>query len=153
MGDLTANLSRSEFACKCILPECKHTPIDFELVTAIQGCHDWLEQEPTGFWFERIAVHINSGYRCPAHDRAVQLKYKPDFNGKLTSKHILGLASDHWFEYVMQDGTRRHIDDEIIAKYYESKFVGRCGIGRYDGRTHLDFRSGPSARWNNRTEN
>jgi len=98
----------------------------------------------------RIAIHINSGYRCKAYDREMKIKNELDFNTKKVSEHVWGIAADHWFEYVGHDGLREHIEDGLIAERYESLYIGRCGIGRYNGRTHLDFRSGPSARWDNR---
>ena len=150
MGDLTANLSRSEFACPCSRPECNRTPVDFELVTAIQAMADYLMDESDWLQVERVAVHINSGYRCRAYDREMKLKHGLDFNQKKLSEHVWGIAADHWFEFVEPDGNRVRIDDDIIADRYESLYIGRAGIGRYQGRTHLDFRSGPSARWDNR---
>ena len=150
MGDLTTNLSRSEFACRCVRPECNRTPVDFELVTAIQEMADHFLQHSDESEVLRIAIHINSGYRCKAYDREMKLKHGLDFNEKKVSEHVWGIAADHWFEYVYHDGTRERIDDDIVASRYTNLYVGRCGIGRYKGRTHLDFRSGPSARWDNR---
>ena len=150
MGDLTPNLSRSEFACPCSHIECNRTPIDFELVTAIQEMADHFMANADWLKVKRIAVNINSGYRCKAYDREMKLKNGLDFNTKKMSEHVWGLAADHWFEYVLQDGQRKRVSDDIVASRYTELYIGRCGIGRYTGRTHLDFRNGPSARWDNR---
>ena len=148
MGDLTKNLSRSEFACPCVNPECTSTPVDYELVTAIQEMADYLDSQDI-LQHTRVAVHINSGHRCKTYDREMKLKNNLDFNTKKVSEHIWGIAADVWFEYVFDTERRHHIDDNIIADRWESMYIGRCGIGRYNGRTHIDFRNGPSARWDN----
>lgn len=152
MGDLTNNLSRSEFACPCANPECNRTPVDFELVSAIQEMADHFYEISDKEVAARVAVHINSGNRCKPYDRAMKIKNELDFNNKKLSEHVWSIAADHWFEYVNHDGTRTRIDDDTVASRYTSLYIGRCGIGRYRGRTHLDFRSGPSARWDNRSK-
>lgn len=152
MGDLTANLSRSEFCCPCTNPECNRTPVDLELGDAIQEMADHLLAGSDDNKVARVAVHINSGHRCKAYDREMKIKNELDFNNKKVSEHVWGLAADHWFEYVNKDGTRERVLDDIVASRYASLYIGRCGIGRYKGRTHLDFRSGPSARWDNRNK-
>jgi hypothetical protein len=37
-----------------------------------------------------------------------------------------------------------------VSDYLEETYSGVYGIGRYVGRTHLDVRPGPAARWDNR---
>lgn len=104
---------------------------------------------------ERVACHINSGYRCLWYDAKLKGMRPQDFNGKKKSEHVWGIAADFWLEYVLverdSNGSqiRRKIDDDKIAAYLESQYIGRCGIGRYDGRTHFDVRPS-SARWDNR---
>ena len=160
MGDLTANLSRAEFACNCNRPECNRTPVDYALATILQKTvHYFMEQslhdDDLSGKVERVAIHINSGYRCLEHDAAVKGKKPEDFNGIKKSEHIWGIAADFWLEYVLleQDSknrqTRIKISDDLIADYLEMEYSGKYGIGRYDGRTHFDVRPG-MARWDNR---
>jgi uncharacterized protein YcbK (DUF882 family) len=145
MGDLTTNLSRSEFACHCTHPACSRTPVDFELPTAIQECVDWFLAQDNHVLYKRIAVHINSGYRCTAHNN----KVTDSKSG--TSTHTLGMAADLWMEGIDAEDTRHRIPDADIASYFESKYPTSHGIGRYPrddstGRTHFDVRSS-KARW------
>lgn len=160
MGDLTDNLSRSEFACKCDRPECNRTPVDFHLVTGLQDCVDYFMEQSIlssdlNGKVERVAIHINSGYRCLQYDAQLKNKKPEDFNGIKKSEHVWGIAADFWLEYVMfergsdSQQKRIKIDDYKVATYLESRYIGRCGIGRYDGRTHFDVRP-TSARWDNR---
>lgn len=144
LGDLTKNLSRSEFACQCEYPECTRTPVDFGLPGIIQDCADNFAHHEKGRspMFTRIAVHINSGYRCPRHNT--------DIGSKPDSTHVLGMAADHWMEYVYGDGTRKRVPDDEIADYYELRYPGELGIGRYENRTHVDNRPDGPARWDNR---
>jgi uncharacterized protein YcbK (DUF882 family) len=120
MGDLTKNLSRSEFACKC---GCGHDTVDFELVMVIQDCADHFG----------ASVYINSGCRCPDHNKAE--------GGSPGSWHVLGRAADFRVAGV-------HADK--VATYLELKYPTTFGIGRYDGRTHVDTRK-VAARWDKRT--
>jgi uncharacterized protein YcbK (DUF882 family) len=144
MGDLTANLSRSEFACHCTHPACDRTPVDFELPTAIQECVDWLLAQDHHAVYKRIAVHINSGYRCTPHNNKIT-------DGKGSGIHTTGMAADIWMEGVDGDDKRYRIPDAGIASYFETKYPTSHGIGRYPredgtGRTHIDVRQ-PKARW------
>jgi hypothetical protein len=147
MGDLTKNLSRSEFACQCEYSDCDRTPVDFELPTIIQDCADHFAYLEKGHspMFTRIAIHINSGYRCVKHNDDVT-------DGEGSGIHTLGMAADHWMEYVYADGTRRRVSDDDIAEYYERRYPDQYGIGRYPrndntGRTHFDTRDDNPARW------
>jgi len=159
MGDLTANLSRSEFACPCTRPECNRTPIDFELISAIQTCADSFLRTPAlplhSVDLERIAVHVNSGHRCAPYDKEMKLANSIDFNGIKISEHVYFWASDFWMEYVLQEidsdgkNKRVRIDDNHIATHFELLYPNRCGIGRYHNRTHVDMRP-YKARWDNR---
>jgi hypothetical protein len=150
MGDLTKNLSRSEFACPCDYPECNRVPIDFDLPPVIQDCVTHFEFHYRNIWrdFKRIAVHINSGYRCEQHDRDIK---GDDFDSDAKlSEHIFGGAADHWFEVVYKDGTRDRVPDDDVADYYELTYPGRYGIGRYVGWTHIDTARNNVARWDKR---
>ena len=144
MGDLTKNLSRSEFECKCDYPECTRTPVDFDLPPVMQDCIDHFAHGERGRipTFQRVACHINSGFRCAKHNT--------DEGGAETSPHLLGMASDHWMEYVYSDRPRVKIHDDLVADYYELRYPDQYGIGRYVGRTHIDTRDDGPARWDNR---
>lgn len=72
-GDITRNFSRSEFSCKC---GCGHDRIDGAVVDICQRIRDALG-EP---------VRVNSGCRCPKHNKAV--------GGVADSYHVQGLAAD-----------------------------------------------------------
>ena len=160
MGDLTANLSRHEFACGCNRPECNRTPVDFGLATTIQACASYFLRQASARYtttpVARVAVHINSGHRCLWYDAHIKGLRPSDFNGKKVSEHVHGIAADFWMEYVFHDldengkPVRQKIPDNAIADYLEAQFPYDCGIGRYDGRTHFDTRP-YKARWDNRS--
>lgn len=142
MGDLTKNLSRAEFACKCGKVgkkasdgycEGSQDTIDFELVTALQELVDYYERT-TG---NPMTIIITSGNRCEKHNA--------DEGGSELSQHRFSKAADFkiFFEYADQ---KHQLSPDDIADHLESKYPTRCGIGRYINRTHLDMRSTP-ARW------
>ncbi len=142
--------SRSEFACRC---GCRFKTMDYELITNLETLADYfLHSNPE---VTRIIIHINSGNRCKAYDKKIKMsiaakKGIPYVKTKSTSQHVYGLAADFWMEYVYANGTRKKINDDHIADRLESKYIGRYGIGRYNGRTHYDIRTGSSARWDRR---
>ena len=127
MGDLSNHLSRSELACKC---KCGFDAADTILVQTLELVMDHFE-EIKG---RRLALHINSGNRCRPYNTGIP-------GSSDASKHIQGIACDFWVEDV-------HADD--VADYLEEKYPSTFGIGRYDGRTHLDVRL-PKARWDMRS--
>ena len=150
MPDLSPNLSRSEFACKCGRPECNRTPVDVLLVRYLQETVHFFEKHPPiEGSFKRIAININSGHRCIAYDLELKNLKPEDFNGIKLSEHVWGGAADFWMEVVLESGRRIKIPDDMIADFLELRFEGRFGIGRYDGRTHFDVRP-YCARWDNR---
>ncbi len=144
-GDLTKNLSRFEFACRCESNQCVRTPVDYALVGAIQDCIDHFTHIEKSLMFQRVVCHINSGYRCIEHNDAVT-------DGKGSGIHTTGMAADIWMEYIFGDKSRRRIPDESIAGYFEHRYPNEYGIGRYPrddntGRTHIDVRNDGPARW------
>lgn len=146
MGDLTKNLSRQEFACKCDYSDCTRTPVDAALPSALQDCVDHfahLERRANPM-FQRVAITITSGYRCDKHNHDVT-------DGNSSGIHTLGMAADFVMEYVYGDGTRKRVPDEDIADYLELRYPGEYGIGRYPreggGWTHFDCRCDGPARW------
>lgn len=118
---ISPHFKRSEFACKC---GCGFAAVDIELVTA-------LEYVRTHF---KAPVTINSGCRCIDHNRAVGGETNPP------SKHTMGIAAD-----IVVLGV--HADR--VADYLEQTYPDSYGVGRYNGRTHIDVRD-TKARWDKR---
>ena len=69
---LSRNFMRSEFTCPC----CGAGQMNYHLIAGLQFLRDRLG----------VALHINSGFRCPAHNKAV--------GGVVNSNHLKGLAAD-----------------------------------------------------------
>ena len=104
---------------------------------ACNHCH---EIHPDGVNVELVAmleklrahfdapVAINSGYRCPTHNKNV--------GGATQSQHLLGKAAD-----VVVTGVS---PAEVYAWGHTNNPNG--GVGKYNSFTHLDVRSG-KARW------
>jgi len=110
---------REEFACQC---GCGFDVVDSELVDVLEELRLHYDKP----------VFINSGCRCVEHNRAV--------GGSEGSQHSLGKAVDVRVEGVGADE---------VADYLLSAYPDTYGIGRYDGRTHIDVRE-DKARWDNR---
>lgn len=117
MGDLTKNLSRHEFACKC---GCGFDTVDVETVGVIQAVCDHFS----------CKVTITSGCRCPDHNKKV--------GGAKRSQHLRGRAADCKFSLV---------EPEAVDHYLCESFGGKYGFGLYKTFNHIDTRSGPEARW------
>ena len=81
---------------------------------------------------ERVGkpVHINSGYRSPAHNRRI--------GGASRSRHVMGLAADV---------TVRGMTPSQVWKVLAAMNPG--GLGRYRSFTHVDV-EGTNRRWDNR---
>ena len=110
---LSENFTASEFMCKC--GKCVESFIDTLLVERLQKMRTALGKP----------VHINSGYRCPAHNKAV--------NGAANSNHVKGTAAD-----IKSNG----VSTEQIARLAEE--TGFKGIIRYIGNrnfVHVDTRT------------
>ena len=115
MGDLSANLSRSEFACQ---RGCGYDTVDADLIRIVQAIRDRFGRR----------VYVNSGCRCPTHNRSV--------GGSQKSQHLYGRAAD-----IVVDG----VSPEEVADYADTMDVP--GIGRYETFTHVDSRTVGPARW------
>lgn len=116
---LSENFNSYEFRCglgrTC---SCQTTLIDSALVDILQKIRN--------HW-PGHAVHITSGYRCPAYNRSV--------NGAAGSYHCKGMAAD-----ITVDG----IAPREVAGYAES--IGVLGIGLYETQAdgffvHVDTRT------------
>lgn len=119
---LSKNFNSYEFRCGLGRPcSCQTTLIDKKLVEILQMIRD--------HW-PGHAVHITSGYRCPAYNRSV--------GGATGSYHSKGMAAD-----ITVDG----VAPREVAKYAES--IGVLGIGLYETQAdgffvHIDTRTAKS---------
>lgn len=120
MGDLSKNLSRYEFACKC---GCGCDTVDIETVQVIQSVCDHFD----------CRVQINSGCRCKKHNKAV--------SGSKGSFHVMFRAGDCKFLGPTPD----EVNDFLVNEYPD-----KYGFGVYDTFNHIDTRTGPPARWDQR---
>lgn len=131
MGDLTQNLSRSEFACQC---GCGFDTVDFDLALVLQSTQRYFQALNPGM---DIRIKITSGCRCPKHNAKV--------GGSSNSQHIFGRAADFHL-YNRKTGVRLRATD--VAEYLEDRYPDSKGIGRYHNRIHVDTRLN-KARWDN----
>lgn len=111
----TQYFSRSEFACQC---GCGQSTIDYEVVAACIAIREHFDR----------SVHITSGVRCKAHNKAV--------GGSPNSQHLFGRAAD-----IVVQG----VPASIVQQFAEEN-LGVKGLGKYETFTHIDSRNG-RARW------
>lgn len=126
MGDLTKNLSRSEFACQC--GRCALHVAEFELVNVLQSTCDHFTNL---LGVPKVSLAINSGNRCTAHNKSV--------GGAKSSAHTYPKLNAVDFRI-------GGVSADDVADYLEETYPDKYGIGRYNGRTHLDTRP-TKARW------
>lgn len=120
---LSPNFVSSEFRCKC--GKAHSTLISTELVNGLQKLISVLGASK---------AIITSGYRCPAHDRAV--------GGNGAGQHTRGLAAD----VIFYDKNGKPISSKLVS--CKAQDLGFGGIANIDGSykyTHLDVRT--SGRW------
>lgn len=113
---LSPNFEEMEFACNC---GCNTLRLNPALVVMLEKLRSKLGNRP---------VTINSGYRCPDHNRAV--------GGAKHSQHLLGGAAD-----IVVGGAS---PERVASAAIELDF---SGVGRYSNFTHVDIRTGGRARW------
>ena len=113
---LSEHFTAHEFACHCCgkLPDNGMAPALIEL----------LENTRAHFG---VPIVINSGYRCPKHNKAV--------GGALHSQHMEGTAADIRIHGVTPDDVYNY-----FSKWHEG------GLGKYKTFTHVDVR-GVRTRW------
>ncbi len=139
MGDLTKNLSRHEFACKC---GCGFDTVDTMLSRILQFTADQFLITKLSTKIVGIFITIKSGCRCREHNESV--------GGSKNSRHMKGNAADFKIKYIMDDGTKVQIAPNKIAAYLDKKYPTEYGIGWYNGRTHFDTSSSGRRRWDSR---
>ncbi|MBL1294481.1 MAG: hypothetical protein COB61_011515 [Thiotrichales bacterium] len=139
MGDLSKNLSRHEFACRC---GCGYDTVDFGTVVMIQGAVDHFSSK-----FNAPAkVDIRGGNRCKKHNEFVQKKYNPKyiaFSSKST--HMDAKAGDIKI-FCLKGGDWIQVDPNEVYDYFDKKYPKSAGVGKYHNRTHVDSRN-KKARW------
>ena len=115
---LSRNFMLSEFTCPC----CGAGQMNYHLIAGLQFLRDRLG----------VALHINSGFRCPAHNKAV--------GGVVNSNHLKGLAAD----VACPAG---YTPDQLAEEAENIPEFANGGIGIYPehGFVHLDV--GRRSRW------
>lgn len=117
MGDLSKNFSRAEFECKCGCGSAKVDPLLIETVQRIRDAAG-------------APLRINSGVRCPKHNKAV--------GGVPDSQHVLGKAADLSWEHPATELFN------IIYRLYragEIPHLGYVQLYRQKNFVHVDVRS------------
>ncbi|AEF94487.1 Peptidase M15A [Desulfotomaculum nigrificans CO-1-SRB] len=112
---ITPHFTEGELACRC----CGRLLVQSELVHKLETLRQ-LVKKP---------VLVNSGYRCPAHNRAV--------GGAVNSYHLKGMAADI------------HVPGLAVVELSRlAEQAGFNGIGTYPKQSflHVDVR-GNRARW------
>lgn len=115
-GYLSKNFKESEFACR----HCGKLPsqgMDKRLIETLQKIRDYV----------CAPITINSGYRCPTHNKNV--------GGAANSQHLHGMAAD----FVVKG-----MAPSEVYKALDPLWDG--GLGRYNSFTHIDTRPN-RARW------
>ena len=123
-GGLTANFTLAEFKShdgaafpKWVIPNLKELAQQLEVLRTATGA----------------SIHINSGYRSPAHNAAV--------GGAKNSQHMKGEAAD-----ISVSGlSPRQVREKILGLIAKGK-MKQGGIGLYSTFVHYDTR-GYAARW------
>lgn len=113
MGDATKNFDWREFRCPC----CDRNSTSYSLIEAVQKIRDAVGP-----------LRINSGYRCPAHNKEV--------GGAPRSRHLIGTAADI---YPLAASMQDVLDAALTVPEIH-------GIGIYRTMIHVDLRKKP-ARW------
>ena len=122
MGDLGKHFNRSEFQCRC---GCGRDTVDSELIDVLDAI-----REEFG-----LPVFVSSGHRC--------YTYNASIGGSTGSQHLYGRAADFSIKGVSP------ID---IAKFIDSRYGNKYGLGIYASWVHIDTRTDGPARWGQLTE-
>lgn len=118
---LSPHFTKAELVCR----HCGWGEVDLLLLDGLERL-----REIAGTLLGRPApVNVNSGVRCPAHNKAV--------GGSPNSLHLKGMAADVWVRGVPALYLARMA--ELVQAF--------GGIGLYQGRIHVDTRTDGPARW------
>lgn len=128
MGDLTKNLSRSEFACKC---GCGFDTVDIETVNILQDCVDHFSSE-TG---RKATIHITGPNRCKKHNDNTK-------GASTNSQHVYARAADF---KIKVDGN--YIPPRVVFNYLDKEYGDSIAVGLYSNRVHMDTRTNAGQRW------
>lgn len=116
MGDLSKNFSRHEFLCPC----CKEGNPNPLLIQTLQKLRD----------LAQVSVVVNSGYRCPKHNKAIK--------GAKNSQHMVNLAADIEVEGWDQDRVMAALEYLYVN---DRAYVGYAyKIGKAQRAVHVDVR-------------
>ena len=121
------NFSPEEFYCKCKGHFCEG-PSAFPASTRHLAWVLQLIRDEIG-----ASIRINSGYRCPAHNKKV--------GGSPQSLHVKGMAADLACDAVSPEELADTVEDLM-----KQALIPNGGLGRYNTFTHVDIRHTP-ARW------
>lgn len=113
---LSEHFDSKEFSCPC----CGKVEVSPRLVSALEVLRAAVGGK---------AIRINSGYRCPSHNKSV--------GGVQNSQHVLGLAVDVYVEGLSGQGI--YDAASSISAFH--------GFGVAPGWAHLDVRESPVVRW------
>lgn len=142
MGNVSLNFDRKEFACEC---GCGLDVVDAELVQ----CDEIIRAEFRRRYPNRdIRFHITSGNRCEKHNSETP-------GASDTSFHVKCKAND-FFLYDKADKEpelhkKWRVPEAEVYEFLDGTWPNGYGIGRYNGRNHLDVRV-PCVRWDKRTK-
>ncbi len=120
-GYVSPHFMQAEFACNHCGKLHPQNPTPPQEVLA------WLENIRSHF--NDTPVNVNSGYRCPTHNRNV--------GGATSSLHLEGQAVDFYI---------RDVSPALVYDYCNELIDVSGGVGRYNTFTHVDNR-GYKARW------
>lgn len=110
---LSRHFSSEEFECPC----CGYALVDENLVRVCEAVRDIIQRP----------IHVNSGYRCPAHNAAKK--------GSKFSRHIMGVAAD------LDWATAEHDLASLSVRQYIQRLSWNealYGIGWGKGFIHVD---------------
>lgn len=110
---LSEHFSRSELACRC---GCNRCVIKQELLSLLGKIRSLVESP----------IFINSGYRCPTHNKKV--------GGVPNSWHTQGVAAD--IRQTKYSNSVFHA--KVLRAYREGILTELGGLGLYSGRIHVD---------------
>jgi len=123
MGDLTKNLSRSEFQCNC--GHCPPPVVDFVTVNVIQDSANHFARK---LGVNKVVVNIHSGHRCAW------------WNGKEG-----GVRGSNHVDCEAVDFDIEGVSCAELAEYLRSTYPNQYGIGEYETFVHFDI--GAFRRW------